>query len=123
MVGACFTLGISAIGVFTLPLGVLLVVLLARRQGNSGRELLGLLEGAGVVTALFGVLNFDYRACSSAPVFTHAARGGGSCGGVDGPPWLGAGVALMLLTAVAYWWLSSPRHKPPSGELSSSLPG
>jgi apolipoprotein N-acyltransferase len=51
--GACFTLGISAIGVFTLPLGVLLVVLLARRQGNSGRELLGLLEGAGVVTALF----------------------------------------------------------------------
>jgi apolipoprotein N-acyltransferase len=121
--GACFALGLSAIGVFTVPLGVLLVVLLARRQGSSGRELLGLLEGAGVVIALFGALNLDYRSCTSAPVFTHAVRGGGSCGGVDGPPWLAAGVALMLLTAVAYWWLSSPRRSPPSEELSSSLPG
>ena len=120
--GACFALGLSAIGVFTVPLGGLLVVLLARKQGSSGRELLGLLEGAGVVIALFGALNLDYRSCSSAPVFTHAVRGGGSCGGVDGPPWLASGLALMLLTAIAYWWLSSPRRNPASGELSSSLP-
>ena len=120
--GACFALGLSVIGLFTVPLGVLLVVLLARRQGSSGRELFGLLEGAGLVVALFGSLNLDYRPCTSAPVFTHAVRGGGSCGGVDGPPWLAAGLALTLLTALAYWWLSSPRCNPPSGELSSSLP-
>ena len=122
LAGACFALGLSAIGVFTVPLGVLLVVLLARRQGSSGRELLGLIEGAGVVIALFGALNLDYRPCSSTPVVIHAARGGGSCGGVDGPVWLAAGVALILLTALTYWWLSSPRRNPPSGELPSSLP-
>jgi hypothetical protein len=84
MAGACFAL---AIGVFTVPLGVLLVALLARRQGSSGRELLGLLEGAGVVIALFGALNLGYRSCTSAPVSRKAAaRAAGSTAHHGWPP-------------------------------------
>jgi hypothetical protein len=117
--GACFALGITSPGVFTVPLGLLLVVFLTRTRGN-GHELLGLLEGAAAIIVLIGALNLDYRSCTAE---SHLVRGGPSCGGVNGPPWLAAGVMLMLLAVIAFWRWGSPGRNAPSGEVSSSLPG
>jgi hypothetical protein len=108
--GACFALGVTAVGVFTVPLGALMAVWLARSR-RSARELLGLFEGAGTIFVLIGALNLDYRSCPSGTVFLSPGQHGFSCGGVDGTPWLIVGVAAMLLIALTYWWASS--RQPP----------
>lgn len=115
LAGACLALGVTALGVFTFPLGLVVVVWLMRTR-RSGREALGLLEGAGAVVVLVGALNLDYRSCASGPVFLHSVRGGSSCGGVEGLSWLVVGAVVMLLAAVAYGSLRwTGRNSPPEG--------
>jgi hypothetical protein len=122
LVGACLALGISAIGVFTVPVGLLLAVALTPTH-HTGRELLGLLEGAGAVSAFVGVVNLRYRPCPNGPVVLAPGQDGFSCGGFDGEPWLIAGIAVMAAAAVLYWRLS--RRPPPeqrNPRSSASLP-
>jgi hypothetical protein len=95
--GACFALGISAVGLFTVPLGVLVAVLLRKAGGRDG-ELLGLLEGVGAIILLVGARN------------------------LDGTPLFVVGGAVMLLTVITYWWTSPPRRNTPSEGTPSSLP-
>ena len=102
--GACFGLSISALAIFALPLGILAVLVLRKRSG--GREALGLLAGIGVVVAVIGSTHVRYQACSATggSLFLRIGQTsvGSSCGGVDGIPWLIAGVVLTAAAAILY---------------------
>jgi len=108
--GACFALSISALAIFTLPLGILAVLALQRRSG--GRGALGLLAGIGVAIGAIGSIHVQYQACSATnrtlvvPVGQTSV--GSFCGGVDGIPWLIAGFVLTA-TAVILYLLASRR--------------
>ena len=103
--GACFGLSVSAVGLFTLPLGILIVLALVRRSG--GREMLGLLAGVGAIAAFIGSIHLDYQACSTDHLSLTLRVGqtsvASSCGGVDGVPWLIAGIAVIVAAVVLYW--------------------
>lgn len=101
LIGVCLSLVVSQIGLFTLPIGILLILVM-RRRGES-RERLGLLAGAGAVGAVVGFANLNYRPCSSGVTVLRIGQASVSCGGFDGTPWLIAGLATMMLAAVAYW--------------------
>jgi hypothetical protein len=104
LAGACFGLSISALAIFTLPLGILAVLVLRRRSG--GREALGLLAGFGVVMGAVGSIHMHYQACSATggSLFLRVGQThvGSSCGGVDGIPWLIDGVVLVATAAILY---------------------
>jgi hypothetical protein len=109
--GACFGLLISELlAIFTLPVGILAVLVLRRHSG--GREALGLLAGIGVVIGAIGSIHVHYQACSATggSLFLRVGQTsvGSSCGGVDGIPWLIAGVVLTA-TAVILYLLASRR--------------
>jgi hypothetical protein len=78
--------------------------MLSRR--GQGREMLGLFEGAGVVSAVVGVVNLNYRPCSSGEPALRTGQSSLSCGGFDGTPSLIAGLTTKTLVAVVYWQIS-----------------
>jgi len=102
--GACLALSISALGIFALPLAILVALALRRRSG--GREALGVLAGVGIVIAVVGSIHLHYQACSatggSLVLRVGQTSVGSSCGGVDGVPWLILGVALTAAAAILY---------------------
>ena len=106
--GACFALSISALAIFTLPLGILAVLVLRRRSG--GRGALGLLAGIGMVIGVIGSIHVHYQACSatrgSLVVPVGQTSVGSSCGGVDGIPWLVAGFVLTAGAVILYFLAS-----------------
>jgi hypothetical protein len=104
--GACLATGISQIGVFTIPAGLLLALVLSRVAG--GNEALGLLEGVGAVGLVIGLINLDYRPCPTSETITLAPgeQIEASCGGLDGLPFLVAGLALMAIGLIAYRWMT-----------------
>jgi hypothetical protein len=102
--GVCLAFGVTALGIFTLPVGVLIVAVLRLRRPTA--EAWGLLAGIGAIVAWIGSLNLDYRACTTSNAghltLTVAGRSSTtySCGGVNGLPWLivggcAAGVAIL----------------------------
>ena len=104
VVGVCFALLVSQIGLFVLPIGLVLALILSR--GGRGADMLGLLVGAGAVSAVIGFANLNYRACSDGPVVLRPGQSSVSCGGFDGTPWLIAGLVTMTLAAAVYWRLN-----------------
>jgi hypothetical protein len=98
--GAGFVLCLSALALAAFPLAILMVLMFRRR--SRGRERLGLLAGAGIAVAFFGTLHTNYRACTAAPRVGRIAY---SCGGVDGPRWLIAGLAATIASAVLYRYM------------------
>ena len=108
--GACFGLSISSLAIFTLPLGILAVLVLRKRSG--GRDALGLLAGIGVVVAVIGSTHVHYQACSATGGSLFLRLGqtsvGSSCGGVDGVAWLITG-GVLSVTAVILYRLASRR--------------
>ena len=113
--GACVGLSISVLAIFTLPLGILAVLVLRRRSG--GREALGLLAGIGVAIVTIGSIRVHDQACSAngGSLFLRVGQTSvaSSCGGVDGIPWLIAGVALIATAAILY--LRASRRSSSSG--------
>jgi hypothetical protein len=107
--GACLALGISAIGLFTVPAGLLFAVGLTTTL-RTGRELLGLLAGVGAVSVFVGAISLHYRACPKGPVVLAPGQGSFSCGGFDGTPWLIAGLAVTALAAALYWRIGRRRR-------------
>lgn len=61
VVGALFGLGVSTIGILTVPAGLVIAGVLAAR-GHAGRPAFGLLAGAAVVPALVAAFNPAYDA-------------------------------------------------------------
>jgi hypothetical protein len=101
---------VSAIGVFMLPAGALLALLLSGR--SQVWEPLGLLEGAGLAGAVIGILNLNSgRPCTSHSLQLTAGQTSASCGGFDGTPWLIAGLTVMTVALLAFWWLNDPRRR------------
>ncbi len=97
---------VSVVRLLTIPVAIVIALALHRR--SNGREMLGLVAGIGVTITFIGSLHGNYQACS-----THqgvlALRPGqtsvsSSCGGVDGPHWLIAGIALTLAATLIYWY-------------------
>lgn len=121
LAGAGYGMGISQVGLFTIPAAALLTVGLVR-SGATGREMLGVVEGVGGVGVAVGVIHLDFNPCPSngtqgtfvlAPGQTSA-----SCGGFDGLPWLIAGLVVMAGALVAFWLLTRPSN----GQLESGPP-
>ena len=105
--GVCFAFGVTALGVFTVPLGALLLVALASRRW--GAATLGLLAGVGVTVTGIGSIHRNYQACSGARTSAYLAPGGTgsvsySCGGVDGVHWMIVGITLTVIALVLYLW-------------------
>ncbi|MGA2469243.1 MAG: hypothetical protein ABSG64_00965 [Solirubrobacteraceae bacterium] len=119
--GACLGMCVSVIGLFTIPVGVLMMIALARRSG--GREMLGLLMGVGIVATFIGSLHVKYQACSTAHISLVLRPGqtsvGYSCGGVDGIPWMIVGIAAIIAAAALYWHLTA---RPSSAGRSPASP-
>ena len=103
-VGACFALGVSVLGLFTIPVGVVLALWLTRNR--SGIAAIGTLVGAGTVAVLLGSLHRGYQPCSpqrSTLVLLPGQRSiSSSCGGVDGWHWIVVGTALIAVATVIY---------------------
>jgi hypothetical protein len=114
--GACLAFAVTALGVFVVPVGLLLALGLLRRR--PGIESLGLLAGLGAIVAWIGSLNLDYRACLSNSVSLSLPRGATrsavySCGGVNGARWMIVGVSAVV--AVLMLYLVATRSAPPTG--------
>ena len=103
-VGACCALGVSVLGLLTIPVGVVLALWLTRNR--SGIAAIGTLVGAGAVAVFVGSLHRGYQPCSSQRSTLVLPPGqqsiSSSCGGVDGWHWIIVGTALMVLATVIY---------------------
>ena len=103
-VGACFALGVSVLGLLTIPVGVVLAVWLTRNR--SGFAAIGTVAGTGAVAVFVGSLHRGYQPCSSQRgtlVLLPGQRAiSASCGGVDGWHWIIAGTALITVATVIY---------------------
>lgn len=102
--GACFALSISALAISALPLGILAVLVLRSHSGR--REPFGLLAGIGVAIGVIGSMHVHYQACSATggSLFLRVGQTsvGSSCGGVNGIPWLIAGLVLTAAAVILY---------------------
>jgi hypothetical protein len=103
--GVCLAFGVTALGILTLPVGVVIIAVLGLRRPTA--EAWGLLAGIGVIVAWIGSLNLDYRGCTSNAAhltLTVAGRSSAtySCGGVNGLPWLIAGGCAAGVAVLAY---------------------
>jgi len=125
--GACLAFGVTALGVFVVPLGLLLAVGLAGRRPRV--DALGLLPGLGGVVAWIGSINLHYHACSSSSVSVLLPRGTTrsvvySCGGVNGVPWMVVGVSAVVAALVLYLIATRPATPAGSDPISMQpLPG
>ena len=103
-VGACFALGVSVLGLLTIPVGVVLALWLTRNRG--GIEAIGTLAGAGAVAVFVGSLHRGYQPCSSHRGTLVLLPGqqsiSTSCGGIDGWHWIIAGTALIAVATLIY---------------------
>ena len=98
-VGIGFALGISALGVFTVPVALLVTVLLVMRH-HADRSALGILAGVGLLA-----LSVAYvQRKGPGTVSWHTATASGSNEYLDPRPWLAAGIVLVAVGVVAFFW-------------------
>jgi hypothetical protein len=123
--GTCLAFGVSALGIFAVPLGLVLIVALCWRRPTV--EAFGLLAGLGVIVTWIWSINLNYRACTSHAASLTLAPGGPrsasySCGGINGLPWIIVGVSGVIAAIVLYLLTSRPpmRHSKPTGAPSLS---
>jgi len=100
-----FGLGVTSLGIFAVPVGIVLAALLLRRHRDASGW--GFLAGVGVLVSLVGAINLDYQPCPAGPIHGVIPPGGGSsfsgsCGGVDGLPWLVVGLVMLAVAVAAY---------------------
>jgi 4-hydroxybenzoate polyprenyltransferase len=95
---------VSTVGLFLLPIGLLVSLILFSLTG-PGPELLGILEGVAIVCLVVVVLNADYWTCPpSGEVITRTRDTVTveSCGDLNPWPWLIAGLVFGVGAAIAY---------------------
>jgi hypothetical protein len=110
-VGAAFALsvlGAPSIGLFVLPVALVLLVIVVRRSQHLP-EAIGLVSGIGVMLLLVAFRNRDYEPCSNG--FHRLAPGqqSVSCGGWNPHPWLYLGLAVTAAGVLAYLAASKAR--------------
>jgi len=85
-----------SVGLFVLPFALLALALVAARSAG-GREMFGVISGAGLTGLLVWALNVGSTPCSDSSDPTRV-----QCGGLDPTPWLVGGLALVLAGIGAY---------------------
>ena len=98
-VGSGFALGISALGVFTVPVALLLTVLLVLRH-HADRSALGILAGIGLLALYVAYVQRK----GPGTVSWHTATASGADEYLDPRPWLAAGILLVAVGVVAFFW-------------------
>jgi hypothetical protein len=98
-VGAGFALGISVLGVFTIPAALLVTVLLVLRH-HADRSALGILVGIGSLALYIAYVQRK----GPGTVHWHTSTASGSDQYLDPRPWLAAGILLVAVGVVAFFW-------------------
>ena len=98
-VGSGFALVISALGVFTVPVALLLTVLLVLRH-HADRSALGILAGIGLLALYVAYVQRK----GPGTVSWHTATASSSDQYLDPRPWLAAGILLVAVGVVAFFW-------------------
>jgi len=96
-VGVGFALGVSALGVFALPLALLAAVLLVVRH-HAGRATLGALVGVGFLSLYVAYV----QRRGPGTVSWHTATASGTDQYLDPRPWLAVGILLVVGGLIAY---------------------
>jgi hypothetical protein len=127
--GACLALGVSALGIFALPVAAVLILVLSQRRATV--DALGVLAGLGAIGAWIGSLNLNHQACSSHATRAALAPGGAqsisySCGGINGTPWLIIGIGMAAVAIGLYIMMTSeirrrPGQRAPDDSTGDSL--
>jgi hypothetical protein len=110
--GMCLSLlAVLSIGLFVVPLVIGGLIALLVWPGSRTSAALGVISGLGLVPLFVAYLNRG----GPGDVCTTSATGGQSCTTEWSPwPWLGAGLALVALGAVAFGLLRARLTPPPS---------
>jgi len=121
--GVCLAFGVTALGIFVVPVGLLLIVGLSWRRATV--DALGLLAGLSAIVAWMGSINLGYRACTSNHVALRLSPGGPrsvsySCGGINGLTWMIVGIGAAVAAVVLY--LVMTRHRGLPGGKPTSAP-
>lgn len=102
-----------SIGLFLLPLALVALWLVARRA-RAWPELFGAGAGFGAICLLVAFLSRDYNPCPEGPITLRPGETEFECGGTDPIPWLVAGLALVVVSALAYALARRSRSGPPT---------
>jgi hypothetical protein len=100
-------LDVIGFGLFTLPLAIVAVWLLAAR-GHRWPQALGLVPGSGIVLLLLAWANRDYQVPCS-PGIVLGSGGYSSCGGVPPSPVFAAGLLIVAAGVAVYAIVSRTR--------------
>jgi hypothetical protein len=98
-VGAGLALVISVLGVFAVPLALLLAVFLLVRH-HTGRSAFGILVGIGLLSLYVAYVQRK----GPGTVTWHTATASGSDTYMDPRPWLVAGLLLIAIGIAAFLW-------------------
>jgi hypothetical protein len=98
-VGAGFALAVSVLGIFAVPLALLVAVLLVVFH-HADRSAFGVLVGVGLLSLYVAYV----QRRGPGTVYWHTATAGGSEQYLDPRPWLVAGILLMAIGGGAFVW-------------------
>lgn len=97
--GAGGALAVSVLGVFAVPLALLLAVFLLVRH-HADRSAFGILVGLGLLSLYVAHVQRE----GPGTVSWHTATASGSDTYMDPRPWLAAGVLLVVIGIAAFLW-------------------
>jgi len=98
-VGAGVALGISALGLFAVPLALLVAILLIVRH-HADRSALGILVGMGLLSLYVAYVQRK----GPGTVYWHTATASGADQYLDPRPWLVAGILLVAVGVATFLW-------------------
>jgi hypothetical protein len=98
-VGVGVALGISVLGIFAVPLALLLAVFLLVRR-HADRSAFGILVGMGLLSLYVAYVQRK----GPGTVTWHTATASGSDTYMDPRPWLIAGLLLVVIGVAAFLW-------------------
>jgi len=98
-VGVGFALGISALGLFAVPLALLVTILLIVRH-HADRSAFGVLAGMGLLSLYVAYVQRK----GPGTVYWHTATASGADQYLDPRPWLVAGILLVAAGVAAFLW-------------------
>ncbi len=98
-VGVGLALGISALGIFAVPLALLVTILLIVRH-HADRSALGVPVGVGLLALYVAYVQRK----GPGTVYWHTATASGAEQYLDPRPWLVAGLLLVAVGFVAFLW-------------------
>jgi len=99
VVGVGFALGLSALGVFAVPLALVVAILLVVRH-HADRSTLGILVGMGLLSLYVAYVQRK----GPGTVTWHTATASGADTYLDPRPWLVAGILLVAAGILAFLW-------------------